>query len=100
MAPTRFRAHISREAAAQRRSGMLQFRIVMMDSLEQAVRGVGQLFHEALAGGNVWILAFVCLVGVGVITAIRGKLTESWLWIPLLALAMWYALYRWLEIPR
>jgi hypothetical protein len=79
---------------------MLQSRFVMMDFLEQTVRGVGQVLHEVLAGGNVWILAFVCLVGLGVITVVRGKLTESWLWIPLFALAMWYAVYRWLAIRR
>ena len=33
-----------------------------------------------------------------VITAVRGKLTESWLWIPILALAMWYSVYRWLQV--
>ena len=72
----------------------------MMDFLEQTIRGLFQFGQDALMGGNVWILMFVALVGIGVITAVRGRLTESWLWIPILALAMWYSVYRWLQVHR
>ena len=70
----------------------------MIDFLEQVFRSMMQFGQEALSGGNVWILMFVGLVGIGIVTAMRGKLTESWLWIPILALAMWYAVYRWLQL--
>lgn len=72
----------------------------MMDVLRQAFRDIAQFGQEAATGGHVWILMFVGLVGVGIITAVRGKLTESWLWIPIVALAMWYAVYRWLQLPH
>ena len=72
----------------------------MIDFIEQAFRAMLLFGREALSGGNVWILTLIGLIAVGVIAAVRGKLTESWLWIPVLALAMWYAVYRWLEIRR
>lgn len=71
---------------------------LMMDLLEQTLRSLVQFGQDALSGGNVWILMFVGLVGIGIMMAVRGKLTESWLWIPILALAMWYAIYRWLQL--
>lgn len=81
-------------------SGADSVLVLMMAFLEQVFRGILEFGQEALTGGNVWILMFVGLVGIGVITAMRGKLTESWLWIPIIALAMWYAVFRWLQIPR
>jgi hypothetical protein len=72
----------------------------MIDFLEQLLRSAVQFGQEALTGGNIWILMLIVLVGIGVIGAVRGKLTESWFWIPVLALAMWYAVYRWLALRR
>ena len=72
----------------------------MIDFIEQAFRGMVQFGQEALSGGNIWILVLIGLIGVGVLAAVRGKLTESWLWIPVLALAVWYAVYKWLELRR
>ena len=96
------RPTISHQGSAAPRpgSGLLQSRFPMMDFLEQTIRGLFQFGQDALMGGNVWILMFVALVGIGVITAVRGRLTESWLWIPILALAMWYSVYRWLQVHR
>jgi hypothetical protein len=37
----------------------------------------------------------IVVIAIGVVASVRG-LTEGWLWIPILALAMWYAVYRWL----
>jgi hypothetical protein len=70
----------------------------MIDFIEQGIRNLLLFGQEAMSGGNVWILMLIVLIGIGVIAAVRGKLTESWLWIPVLALAMWYAVYRWLQI--
>jgi hypothetical protein len=70
----------------------------MIDFIEQVIRGAYFFAQEALSGGNVWILMLIGLIAIGVIAAMRGKLTESWLWIPILALAMWYAVYRWLQV--
>lgn len=70
----------------------------MIDFIEEVIRGAFLFAQEALSGGNIWILVLIVLIAVGVIAAMRGKLTESWLWIPLLALAMWYAVYRWLQL--
>ena len=70
----------------------------MIDFLQQTIRAVFLFGQDALSGGNIWILTLIGLVAVGVIAAMRGKLTESWLWIPVLALAMWYAVYRWLQL--
>jgi hypothetical protein len=70
----------------------------MIDFIEQGLRNILLFGQEAMTGGNVWILMLIGLIAVGVIAAVRGKLTESWLWIPILALAMWYAVYRWLQV--
>jgi hypothetical protein len=70
----------------------------MVDFLEQAIRGLTFFVQEALSGGNIWILMLIAIIAIGVVASMRGKLTDSWLWIPVLALAMWYALYRWLEL--
>lgn len=72
----------------------------MIDFIEETIRGIFLFTQEALSGGNIWLLMLIVLLAIGVIAAVRGKLTESWLWIPVLALAMWYAVYRWLELRR
>jgi hypothetical protein len=70
-----------------------------MDYLLQDVfRNAALLGQEALTNGNIWILMLIVVVAIGVVASMRGKLTESWIWIPMLALAMWYAVYRWLEL--
>lgn len=71
----------------------------MIDFLERSLKSVILFGQSALAGGNLWILVLFVLVAFGVIAVVRGKLSDStWLWIPLLALAMWYAFYRWLAL--
>jgi hypothetical protein len=70
----------------------------MIDLLERTIRSLTLFGQEALSGGNVWILMLIVVIAIGVVASVRGKLTDSWLWIPVLALAMWYAVYRWLEI--
>ena len=70
----------------------------MIDFLEQIIRSLTRFGQEALSGGNIWILMLIVIIAIGVVASMRGKLTDSWLWIPVLALAMWYAVYRWLEI--
>jgi len=72
----------------------------MVDFIEQAIRGAALFAQEALAGGNIWILVLIVLVTIVAIMAIRGKLTESWLWIPVVALAMWYSVYRWADLRK
>lgn len=69
-----------------------------MGFLQDAFRNAVLFGQEALTGGNVWILMLILIFAIGVVAALRGKLTESWIWIPMLALAMWYAVYRWLEL--
>ena len=69
-----------------------------MDLLQDAVRNAILFGQEALADGNLWILMLIALVSIGVVASVRGKLTENWIWIPVLALAMWYAVFRWLEL--
>ena len=71
---------------------------VMIDFIAQAIRTLTLFGQEALTGGNVWILMLIVIIAAGAVATMRGKLTDSWLWIPVLALAMWYAVYRWLEI--
>jgi hypothetical protein len=70
----------------------------MIDFLERTIRSLTVFGQEALSGGNIWILMLIVIIAIGVVASMRGKLTESWLWIPVLALAMWYAVYRWLGI--
>ena len=71
----------------------------MIDFLERSIQSLIQFGQSALSGGNFWILVLFCLVGIGIIAVARGKLTEaSWFWIPLMALALWYAFYRWLRL--
>jgi hypothetical protein len=98
-APRR-RQYLGWGSAARRPGRGVRSRNLNMDFLEQAIQSIFQFVQEALTGGNVWILMFVGLVGIGIVMAVRGKLTESWIWIPLLALAMWYAVYRWLQEQR
>lgn len=69
-----------------------------MDFLQDVFRNAALLGQEALTNGNVWILMLIVIVAIGVVALMRGKLTDSWIWIPMLALAMWYAVYRWLEL--
>jgi hypothetical protein len=69
-----------------------------MDLFQDVFRNAALLGQEALTDGNVWVLMLLVIVAIGVVATIRGKLTESWIWIPMLALAMWYAVYRWLEL--
>lgn len=70
----------------------------MIDFVEQIIRTLTMFGQEALSGGNIWLLMLIVIIGIGVVASMRGKLTDSWLWIPVLALAMWYALYRWLGL--
>ena len=69
-----------------------------MELLQDAVRNAILFGQEAVADGNLWILMLIAIVSIGVVASVRGKLTENWIWIPVLALAMWYALFRWLEL--
>ena len=69
-----------------------------MELLQDAVRNAILFGQEALADGKVWILMLIAIVSIGVVASVRGKLTENWIWIPVLALAMWYAIFRWLEL--
>jgi hypothetical protein len=87
-----------RRRSSEHRLGPICFASLMIDFIEQGIRNLLLFGQEAMSGGNVWILMLIVLIGIGVIAAVRGKLTESWLWIPVLALAMWYAVYRWLQI--
>ncbi|HEX5075698.1 MAG TPA: hypothetical protein VFW03_20975 [Gemmatimonadaceae bacterium] len=79
-------------------TGRVAFRFTVMGFLQDAFRNAVLFGQEALTGGNVWILMLILIFAIGVVAALRGKLTESWIWIPMLALAMWYAVYRWLEL--
>ena len=69
-----------------------------MELLQDAVRNAILFGQEAVADGNLWILMLIAIVSIGVVASVRGKLTENWIWIPVLALAMWYAVFRWLEL--
>ena len=69
-----------------------------MELLQDVVRNAILFGQEALADGNLWILMLIAIVSIGVVASVRGKLTENWIWIPVLALAMWYAIFRWLEL--
>jgi hypothetical protein len=79
-------------------SGRATDRPTFMDLLEEAFRNAILFGQEALTGGNIWILMLIVIIAIGVVASMRGKLTESWIWIPVLALAMWYVVYRWLEL--
>ena len=71
----------------------------MIDFLERSIKTFIQFGQTALAGGNIWILVLAVLISFGLLAAIRGKLGEaSYLWIPLMALALWYAFYRLLRL--
>jgi hypothetical protein len=59
-----------------------------MDLLRDVFRNAALFGQEALTDGNVWVLMLIVILGIGVVATIRGKLTESWIWIPMLALAM------------
>ena len=84
--------------AVRRETGRVTFRSTVMELLQDAVRNAILFGQEALADGNVWILMLIAIVSIGVVASVRGKLTENWIWIPVLALAMWYAIFRWLEL--
>ena len=66
--------------------------------LHEAVQSMLLFGQEALSGGNIWILMFAVAIAIGIIAFVRGKLTDGWIWVPVLALVMWYAMYRWLRL--
>ena len=80
------------------KTGRVTCRSTVMELLQDAVRNAILFGQEALADGNLWILMLIAIVSIGVVASVRGKLTENWIWIPVLALAMWYAIFRWLEL--
>jgi hypothetical protein len=57
---------------------------------------VGAFLHEA--SENRWLVVIVIAALVGVMAAVRGKLTDSWVVIPLLAGAAWYAFYYYIRV--
>ena len=70
----------------------------MMEFLERAFRNVLMFGQQMMTGENVWIVVLIMLIATGAVFAMRGRLTESWLWLPVLALAIWYAIYRLLKL--
>ena len=54
------------------------------------------LLHEAAT--NRWLVVLIVAALVGVTAAVRGKLTDSWVVIPILAGALWYAFYYWIRV--
>lgn len=54
------------------------------------------LLHEAAT--NRWLVVLIVAALVGVTAAVRGKLTDSWVVIPILAGALWFAFYYWIRV--
>ena len=70
----------------------------MIEFIERLLGGILLFGQQMMTGGNIWITMLVMLIAIAVVFGMRGRLTESWIWIPVLALAMWYAIYRWLQL--
>jgi len=60
------------------------------------INQVVTLLHEAAT--NRWLVVLIVAALVGVTAAVRGKLTDSWVVIPILAGALWYAFYYWIKV--
>lgn len=70
----------------------------MSDTINAAVHDFALMLQGALKGADPWLAALALVVCVGIVAAIKGKLTSSFVWIPGLAIAAYYAIYRWLKL--
>ena len=68
----------------------------MSNGFDQVV----QFVQQTLAGNNRWVVVSIVALVIGIVAAVRGKVTDSWVIIPLLAIAAWYAFYRWLQLQQ
>ena len=53
---------------------------------------------NAVSQPGPWSFVAVILVGVSVAAAVRSKLSASWVWIPVLAGAIYFTVFRWLRL--
>ena len=66
---------------------------------------IGSSFHDfvemltnAVSQPGPWSALGIILVIVVVAAALRSKVSASWVWIPVLAGAIYFVVYRWLRL--
>jgi hypothetical protein len=56
------------------------------------------MLHDAITRPGPWSAVAILLVVVFVAGALRSKITASWIFIPVLAVAIYLSVYRWLRL--
>lgn len=70
----------------------------MSEAINSAFHDFVLMLTGAVKGADPWLAVLALVVCVGIVAAIKGKLTSSFVWIPGLAVAAYYAIYRWLKL--
>lgn len=68
------------------------------DVIGAAIQDFAAMLRDALSQPGPWIAVAAVIVVVFVAAALRSKLSSSWIWIPVLAGAMYFVVYRWLRL--
>lgn len=53
---------------------------------------------DAVSQPGPWSAVAVILVGVLLAAALRSKISASWVWIPVMAVAIYFSVFRWLRL--
>jgi len=53
---------------------------------------------DAVSRPGPWSAVAVILVGVLLAAALRSKISASWVWIPVLAVAIYFSVFKWLRL--
>ena len=70
----------------------------MGNVIGSALQDFAAMLHDAIMRPGPWSAVAILLVVVFVAAALRNKITASWIFIPVLAVAIYLSVYRWLRL--
>ena len=70
----------------------------MGNVIGSALQDFVAMLHDAVTRPGPWSAVAILLVVVFVAAALRSKITASWIFIPVLAVAIYLSVYRWLRL--
>ena len=70
----------------------------MGDVIAATIKEFVAMLMGALRSSGPWQAAAVVVGATVFAAAVRGKLTAPWVWIPVLAGAAYWVVYRWLRL--
>ena len=70
----------------------------MGNVIGSALQDFAAMLHDAITRPGRWSAVAILLVVVFVAGALRSKITASWIFIPVLAVAIYLSVYRWLRL--